>query len=104
MATPSGVLFYQPDAQPLSGSGSVQPSMTASFYITGTLTAANVYQDGALSTPFTQPVTANATTGIFPAIYLDPSIIYRVILKTSGGTTISDTDPYLPLALYPRTA
>lgn len=71
------------------------PSCTATFYLSGTTTDAAIYHDGALTNPFTDPVTADAT-GTFPAIYLDPAVVYRVIIKTSAGVTISDTDPYVP--------
>jgi hypothetical protein len=61
-------------------------------------TLQNVYQDGALTTPFSQsptPITADIN-GRFPAIYLDPSKIYQVVLKNSAGTILENVDPYVP--------
>lgn len=65
------------------------------FYLEGTTTPADVYSDGARITPHANPVIANAG-GLFPAIYDDPSITYRAVLKTALGSTIADYDPYLP--------
>src|SRR5690242_2643779 len=63
------------------------------FYTTGTTTPAAVYTTSALTTPHANPVVADSS-GMFADIYLDPSVTYRAILKTSSGTVIKDTDPY----------
>lgn len=73
------------------------PKFANSFYqftLSGTSTPTNVYQNGALTTPFapTGKVTADAF-GRFPAIYLDPSIIYRVQFFNSSGSWL--VDPYV---------
>jgi hypothetical protein len=67
------------------------------FFLTGTGTATPVYQDGNLSVPFSVPtntVTADAN-GRFPAIYLDNTIAYKVVLTAAvipgGSRTV---DPY----------
>ena len=67
------------------------------FFLTRTSTPANVYQDGALTTPFspTGVVTADAF-GRFPAIYLDTSVIYKVQLFNSLSVLQWTTDPYTP--------
>jgi hypothetical protein len=69
---------------------------TYQFNLTGTSTAANVYQDGNLTTPF--PITGFVSAdnfGRFPPIYLDPSIIYQVNFNGPNGYTWQ-RDPYTP--------
>jgi hypothetical protein len=70
---------------------------TYQFFLTGTTTAANVYQDGALTTPF--PITGFVTAdsyGRFPPIYLDTSIVYKVQFYDSTNTLRWTVDPYTP--------
>ena len=80
-APPTGVLFYDATAQPLSSIGVTQPGAYYQFYTTGTTTLANVYADGSLATPLSQtPGTVGTTAnsaGKLPAMYMDPSITYR---------------------------
>jgi hypothetical protein len=66
------------------------------FFLSGTSTPANVYQDGALTAPFspTGRVTAD-TFGRFPAIYLDPSVILRAQFFNSAGVMQWQQDPYV---------
>lgn len=96
-ALPTGILFTEPRNQPLSGVGAIQPLCVRKFFLTTTSTPANVYQDGALASPFapTGVVTAD-TAGRFAAIYLDPLVTYRAQLFTAGGVLLEDVDPYLP--------
>lgn len=115
MTVPSGVLFQNPIVKPLSPNATFMSGCTATFYLTGTTTLTPVYADGALTTPLANPLSADAS-GTFVAVYLDPSIIYRVLIKTSTGQLISDTDPYIPSSVtlltqsfigklfYPKTA
>ncbi len=65
------------------------------FSLSGGNTAANVYQNGTLTTPF--PVTGQVSAdmyGRFPPIYLDPSVIYRVRFFNSMGVQQWQSDPY----------
>jgi hypothetical protein len=94
MTAPAGVLFYDGRAKPLSSTGVFQPGCTLQFFETGTLTAAPVYADGALTTPLSQPVTA-ASDGRFVPIYLDPSVIYRYQLFNSISVLQEDIDPFV---------
>lgn len=76
-----------------------------SFTLTGTTTPASVYTDAALCTAHADPVVAD-DAGIFPAIYLDPDVVYRVRMITDDGdftTPLIDTDPIneLPFSLTP---
>lgn len=66
------------------------------FFLTGTSTAVAPFQNGALTTPFgSNQVTADAT-GLFPAIYLDGSIIYKVQFYNSAGALQWTLNPYTP--------
>ena len=73
---------------------------TYQFFLTGTTTPANVYQDGALTTPY--PITGYVSAdsyGRFPPIYLDTSVLYRVQFYDSTNTLRWTFDPYTaPLA------
>lgn len=113
MTTPTGVLFQNPIVKPLSPNATFMSGCTATFYLTGTTTLTPIYADGALATPLANPLSADAS-GTFVAIYLNPATTYRVQIKTSTGSLISDTDPYVPSSvnlsqaiigqtLYPQT-
>jgi hypothetical protein len=103
MTNPLGVLFVEPQNKPLSTAGLPQANCFRVFYVTGTTTLATIYQDGALTNPFSQsptPITADSA-GRFPPIYLDPAVIYRVQLYSAGSTIgvttpLEDVDPYVP--------
>lgn len=116
-APPTGVLFYEPRAKPLSVIGLQQPGAYYQFYLTGTTTLAPVYADGLLTTPLSQTPGTGGTTaagdGRLVPIYLDPSTIYRLQLYNIFGILLEDTDPYVPVsvpsqaqigqALFPQT-
>lgn len=83
--------------EPQSCLGPAFARATYRFFATGTSTPANVYEDGALTTPF--PITGYVTAdnfGRFPPIYLDPSIIYKVQLYDNTNTLRYTVDPYVP--------
>jgi hypothetical protein len=117
-ATPTGILFYEGRAKPLNTVGGIQPGAYYLFYLTGTLTPANVYSDGLLSTPLSQTPGTGGTTaasdGRLVPIYMDPAVIYRYQLYSSAGVLLEDVDPYIPdviptaqqigKVLYPQTA
>ena len=65
------------------------------FFLSGTSTPTNVYQNGTLTTAFPSGnrVTSDAY-GRFAPIYLDPSIIYRVQFFNSAGVQQWQVDPY----------
>jgi hypothetical protein len=74
------------DNNPLSGA-------KLFFYATGGTTPADVYTTSALNVAHSNPVEADSS-GLFPAIYLDPEVTYRAVCKNSTeATTIYDTDP-----------
>jgi hypothetical protein len=103
MTTPTGILFQNPIVKPLSSNATFMSGCTATFYLTGATTLANVYANGTLATPLANPLTADAS-GTFVAVYLDPNVVYRVQIKTSTGVLISDTDPYVPSSIAGLTA
>ncbi len=104
MAT--GQLFYDPVARPLSATGVVMPGAYYNFYVSGTTTPAQVYQDAGLTLPFPAAslngsaalftVVQADGTGAMPPMFLNPSIIYRVQLYNSTWSLIEDVDPYVP--------
>jgi hypothetical protein len=65
------------------------------FFLSGTSTPTNIYQNGTLTTAFPagNRVTSDAY-GRFAPIYLDPSIIYRVQFFNSAGVRQWQVDPY----------
>ncbi len=65
------------------------------FYLAGTTTPATVWTDSALSVPFTGNPTA-ASNGQFPAIYLNPGVMYRVLMYDQYNRKLLDVDPYIP--------
>jgi hypothetical protein len=84
-----GTLWFQPiqhftDANNVNVAGA-----KAYFYLAGTLTPVAVYSDVGLTTPWTQPVVANAS-GIFPAIFLTPGVAYKVDVQTAGGVSLTN--------------
>jgi hypothetical protein len=98
MTTPTGILFYDPQAKPLSTLGQFQAGCYLLFYETQTTTPADVYADGALTTPLGQPVIADGN-GRFVQIYMDPAVIYRVQLYSAAAVLLEDTDPYVVLPI-----
>lgn len=105
---PSGVLFVGPYTQPLAAApvATSLPLAVRKFFLTDGVTAATVYQDVNLATPFTPTNQVTATSaGRFPPIYLDPTIVYRAQLFTAGGVLLEDANPYFttPFGLTVRT-
>lgn len=107
MTTPTGALFADPRVKPLSTTGQFQAGCYYCYFLTGTTTPTNVYSDGLLSTPLSQPTpgsvnptggTVSAADGRFVPIYLNPAIIYRAQLYSAAGSLLEDTDPYVPPA------
>lgn len=90
----TAALFYLPFRPALDANGIVVPGALIYFYATGSTSPQTIYADSGLTTPLTNPVTANAA-GVWPAIYLDDAVTYRVVLKDADGTTLDDSDPYL---------
>lgn len=90
----AAVTFLLPFRPAINPNGLVVPGAQIYFYGTGTTTLQTVYADSGLVTPLSNPVMANAA-GAWPAIYMDGTKTYRVVLKDSLGAVLGDTDPYL---------
>ncbi|MGO9039313.1 MAG: glycosyl hydrolase family 28-related protein [Steroidobacteraceae bacterium] len=101
MTTPTGILFSDPQAKPLSTVGQPQAAAYYLFYLTGGTTPAPVYADGLLTTALSQtpgaaqPSCTADSAGRFNPIYMNPSLVYRVQLYNSLGVKLEDTDPYV---------
>lgn len=94
-----GVLYADPTNKPLSPLTSLVrtlPSAIYVFYVEGTTTAAIVYSAGDLSIAYPSNIVQADVTGTFPAIFLDPSRVYRVQMFDQFGRRLMDVDPYIP--------
>lgn len=104
MAAPTGMLFDEPQAKPLSTVGVPMPGAYYLFFATGTVVPAAVYADGLLTTTLSQtpgqaqPSCTADANGRFNAIYLDPNVVYRVQLFNSSNVKLEDVDPYVVAA------
>lgn len=85
-------LLSEPVIRAVDSSGLTIPGAKLYFYLTGTLTPSAVYTSASLSIAQTNPVVADSG-GLFAPIYLDPTITYRLQLKTNAGVLIEDVDP-----------
>ena len=88
----TGVLLPAPVFVAVNGDGEPVSGALLQFYLTGTTTPTPVYADAGLTTPLSNPVVANSA-GQFPAIYLDPTVTYRIQWQTPTGGMIADIDP-----------
>lgn len=88
-------LFQGPKFRALDANGDIMPGAKLLFYATSTTTPEDTYSDSGLTTPHANPVIADSS-GEFPAIYLDPSVTYRVILLDADDVEYWDIDPYAP--------
>ena len=82
-------------ARAQSATGATLSGAKLYFYTTGTTTPANVYTTSGLGVAHANPVVADSG-GLFAPIYLSSAVTYRVILKTSGGSSLQDIDPVNP--------
>lgn len=88
-------LFYLPFRPALDANALAVPGAKLFFYQPGTTTKRPVYTSAALTTELPNPVEANAA-GVWPAIYLDDALTYRVVLKDANDDDLNDVDPYVP--------
>jgi hypothetical protein len=91
VSPPNGALLHTPRVD----LGVKFANAVYTFFLSGTSTPVDVYQNASLTVPFspTGQVTADAY-GRFPAIYLDPLTTYKVTLTYTGGNRT--VDPYQP--------
>jgi hypothetical protein len=105
-------LFNLPKATQIDSSVRVTPGAKAYFYETLTSTPQDTFTTSALNVAHPNPVVADAN-GVFPAIYLNPTLVYKLTLNTSADVLIYTVDPVndqvmsaasIGAFLYPRTA
>lgn len=85
-------IFTQPSQQALDTAASVLSGATLTFSRTGTSTPTNAYSNSTLVTPVANPLSANAA-GVWAPIFLDPAVVYRIVLKTQAGVVLQTWDP-----------
>lgn len=88
----SGFRYSSPYQTALDTAGITVPGALLYFYQSGTATPLATYSDAALSLPNTNPVLADAG-GLFPNIFLQSGLDYKVILKDSDGNQLWEADP-----------
>jgi hypothetical protein len=108
-------IFTQPSQQALDTTASVLSGATLTFTLTGTSTPTDAYSDSALTIPVSNPLSADSA-GVWIPIFLDPEVVYRVVLKTQAGAVLKTWDPanedtlsgitqeFIGVRLFPRTA
>lgn len=82
-------------ARAVDANGNPYSGAKLNVYLTGTTTPTNSYQTSA-GTAHANPVVSDSA-GHFEPIFLDPTVTYRLLFTTSGGSTIEDFDPYIPV-------
>lgn len=89
-------LYFNPFIPAFSNLGVPLPASQLHFFVSGTLTRADIFSDETMQVPLPNPVIADMA-GKYPDIYLDESIVYRVMQLDSNGNSIGDDiDPYIP--------
>ncbi len=88
----AGTLLPVPVLRAVDSNGVPMVGAKLQFYLTGTTTPTPVYTSAVLTTPLSNPVVSDSA-GLFPAIYIDPTVTYRAQLITSGGSLVQDVDP-----------
>lgn len=84
-------LLTLPLARVQDANGTVYPGAKLYIYLTGGTTPASVYTTANLTTPHPNPVVADAG-GFLPLMFLDPTLVYRFVARTSAGASISGMD------------
>jgi hypothetical protein len=85
-------VFQLPKQTSIGANLTLLSSAQVYFYATGTSDLQAIYQNSTLTTPHANPVIAD-TAGALPAIYLDPTLVYKVTVKTSTGIELYTVDP-----------
>jgi hypothetical protein len=88
--------FVSPQQQFINFAGQPYAGGFLYFYISGTSTPTPTYQDEALTTPNSNPVQLDSA-GDAGNIFLDPGIIYKVVLTDSSLNPVWTFDPVIPI-------
>jgi hypothetical protein len=87
-----------PSQQPVQATGLPYPGGQLFFYLTGTSTLTPTYSDSALTIPNKNPVILDSA-GDAGNVFLDPSVVYKIVLEDASGDLIWTFDPVSPFAL-----
>ena len=93
----SGSRLVLPSQQPVQATGLPYAGGQLFFYLSGTNTLTPTYQDSGLTTPNTNPVSLDSA-GDAGNVFLDPAIVYKVVLEDSNNNLIWTFDPVSPFA------
>lgn len=85
--------YVNPVPQYTDSTGAYLVGGTLTFYVTGTSTLAPTYSDAGLTTPNPNPITLDSVGKSPTSIFLDPAVVYRVVLKNSSEAVQWDRDP-----------
>jgi hypothetical protein len=86
-------LFAPPRTREFTASGAPQGGAKLWFYLAGTTTPTTVYQDPDRTIAHSNPVIADVG-GLFPTIWLDPQVTYRVVMTTTLNATLWEVPEY----------
>lgn len=89
------MLYLSSASTPRTAAGFPLAFGTLTFYRSGTTQLADVYDAEDLETALPNPVEADSE-GVWPDIWLDPDVTYRVVLSEASGVLAYDVAPYLP--------
>lgn len=93
----AGSRLVIPSQQPVQSTGLPYTGGQLFFYLSGTNTPTPTYADSGLTTPNTNPVILDSS-GNAGNVFLDPSIVYKIVLENSAGASIWTYDPVYPFA------
>lgn len=88
-------IFTNPHFQPLSLAGERMPGAYLQFFLSETDTPTPVYGAVPPSSSLGPEVDSDSD-GVFPIIYMDPQVTYRVKLFNADDSLEWDVDPYTP--------
>lgn len=86
----TAVIQNNPKVQFFKDNGHVAANYKLYTYVTGTTTLSTTWQDLNQSTANTNPITLDARGECL--IWLDPAVVYRLVLKTNAGATVWTVD------------
>jgi hypothetical protein len=96
-------IFTDPRFRPLTNAGAIMPGSYLQFFVSQTDDPTPVYGAVPPASPLGTEVDSDGT-GMFPVIYMDPNITYRIKLFDADDVLQWDIDPYTPPRDYaPRT-
>lgn len=91
----SGLRFQNPNPQFFDDDGDVLAGGSVTFYISGTSTLADTYDDDDLDPGDANPnpVPLDGDGRLTVDVFLDPAVVYRAVLMDANDATVWDKDP-----------